>query len=314
MSRKFNLLCSVGALAALSACATAPTGLTGPTAGGPSSHTPQNYEVLASTAASSSALGGSTAIGESGTIGGWFGSLTSVSSSGSIAHDSGRLELDDGTYLFIDADGPDASGNVSDGAGGATGLVLPILSTTYTYVTDYGLTYTVNGTRYDVIGVAGIVTSAPDMPSGGSATYSGEAFASSLDATTVATSNDFYLYNGVSTVDVNFGAGTATVNLDAFTTKAGTGTQTFDQIQGTGIVISGAHFTGGTWVTMQGGVAVNAVGASVSTTSNGTFFGYDASISAPAEVGGVVSIVGSTDVITGLYIAGLTLPLAHVPN
>ena len=163
--------------------------------------------------------------------------------------------------------------------------------------------YTANGTDYFAAGVTGIMTAAPDMPSGGHATYTGDAYANSDDITTTAITNEFQLFDGVSTVVADFGAGTATVNLANFATRTGTGAQTFDQIQGSGIVISGAHFTGGTWVTMQGGVPVNAVGANVSSTSNGTFFGYDANISAPAEVGGVVSFVGSTGAITGVYIA-----------
>ena len=303
--RKFKLLCSVGAVAALSACAslpTAPSGPTGHTAGAPSTHIPQNYQTMTSVAAVTSTVGGSSAVRSDGPIGGWFGSMTSVSTSGSVVHDTGRIELDDGTYLFVDVNGPDALGNVSDGVAGATGtlgLGLPA----YTYVTEYHLTYNANGTWHEVNGVAGIVTSASDMPSGGTATYSGDAYAFSIDTTTTATTNNFGLQNGVSTVAVDFGAGTATVNLDTFTKITGTGAQTFDQIQGSGIVISGAHFTGGTWVTMLGGVPVDVVGANVSTTSNGTFFGYDANVSAPAEVGGVVSSVGSTGFVLGVYAA-----------
>lgn len=301
--RKFKLLCSVAAVAVLSACASVSTVPIGPTAGAPSTHIPQTYENLGSAAPTTSTLGGSTAVTALATIGGWLGGQTSVSASGSFDHGTGRLELDDGTYLFVDVDGPDAAGNVSDGAGGATGAVEAVLATTYTYVTDYELNYTTNGIDYYTLGVAGIVTSASDMPSAGSATYSGDAFANSLDTTTTVTTNDFNLFGGVSTVVADFGAGTATVNLGSFATKLGTGAQTFDQIQGSGIVISGAKFTGGTWVTMLNGNPVNAVGASISTTSNGTFFAYDPNISAPAEVGGVVTILGATDVITGVYIA-----------
>jgi hypothetical protein len=74
-----------------------------------------------------------------------------------------------------------------------------------------------------------------------------------------------------------------------------------DEMRGTGITISGAHFTGGSWVTMKGGSVVNVVGASPTSTSNGTFFGYDPSISAPAEVAGVVVLSGSTASLLGFY-------------
>ncbi len=101
-------------------------------------------------------------------------------------------------------------------------------------------------------GVIGIMTAAADMPSGGTATYTGEASAETLSLGAGTT----YDYNrGTSTVTANFGAGTVDVTLDAFTQiekrpfGAAPSTITaaaapLDQIHGSGLAINGTHFTG----------------------------------------------------------------------
>ena len=77
----------------------------------------------------------------------------------------------------------------------------------------------------------------------------------------------------------------------------------FDTVQGTGLTISGARFSGGSWVTIKGGVPVSVTGSNTTATANGTFFGYDPTISAPDELGGVFFINGGTAFITGVFIA-----------
>ena len=304
----------LAALAAVSACTTAPTAPTGPTGGAPSSHVPQSYQTRTSTAAITSTMGGSAIVGPLDSTTGQPISLTTVATAGSTTHNTGRLRLDDGTYLFIDPDGPDAFGNVTNGtATGTVGAAFTTDFSAYDYVFPYRLSYPTGGATASSamsIGVAGMITDGSDMPVAGSASYSGTALAQISNYAPANYVNDLYLDDGVSTVDVNFASGSATVNLANFARITGNGGATvtaaaaaIDQIQGTGLLISGAHFTGGSWVTMKGGSVVNVVGASQTSTGNGTFFGYDPSISAPDEVGGVVVIDGATAVVAGFYIA-----------
>jgi hypothetical protein len=298
------------AVATVTACTTA-VAPTGPTAGAPSSHTPQGYEVITSTAATTSTLGGSAIVAALDATSGSPVSIETVPTTGSTTHNTGRLELNDGTYLFIDIDGPDVNGGVSDGvAGGTVGPVFNTDFTGYDYVTTYALNYPGTPNNFISAGVAGIITNAADMPIAGSASYSGVAMAQLSHYATADYVNDLYLDDGVSTVDVDFASGSATVSLDGFTNITDDNGVTitaaaaaFDQIQGTGLVVSGAHITGGTWVTMSGGSVVNVVGAGQTGFGNGTFFGYDPSISAPDEVGGVVVFEGATANVIGIYIA-----------
>lgn len=300
------------AIASVSACSSAPTGLT---AGGPTpSHAPQNYETLTSTAAVTSTLGGSVLNGGIDPVTHAF--VVAVSSSpltGSLTHDTGSVTMNDGTYLFVDNNGPDINGNLADGTG-ATALYrlgdIGVSFGTYDYVDLVGMYYTIAGVNYGPIGVVGMITDSGDLPVAGSAAYMGEAFANwgAVGGTSVADQIKFE--NGASTVNVNFAASTAGVTLNNFSNISdGAGAVVsvvntpFDEVQGTGMAISGAHFSGGAWVTLKGGVVVNVVGAGVTTTSDGTFFGYDPSISAPDEVGGVAYIDGSTANVVGLYLA-----------
>jgi len=294
----------IPALLAVSACS--PTSPTGFSAGAPSEHTPQSYEKTSSTAASTSTLGGSASVLVALSGADTAESASSAAVTGSVTHDTGRIELDDGTYLFIDADGFDGSGNLSDGAG-ATGSRTDVsgasFAGSYDYVVPFLLRHKTTGRDHLTLGVAGLITASSDMPSGGSAVYTGESWAYGG-----AAGSEYGYGSGTSTVSVNFGAGTANVVMGGFSVhQSGTAVTAadapLDQIKGTGLVISGAHFTGGNWVTLKNGAVVNVVGAGAVTTSNGTFFGYDSSISGPDEVAGVVTSVSSTGFLSGVYIA-----------
>ena len=284
--------------------ATAPTVATGFDAGGPSTHVAQAYEVLTSAAASTSTLGGSAlSVSFASAISGANFSVVSVS--GALTHDTGRLEINDGTFLFVDADGISPLDEIDNGSG-ATGTIGGDFTGTYQYVMPYTLTYTVGSTVYAVAGVGGLIANGADMPSGGNASYTGEA---NVIQRPVSGGSSYTYNGGTSTVAVDFAAGTAGVTLGGFSNVTSNGTPVaasaapFDSVTGTGLVISGAQFTGGNWVTLKGGVVVNVTGASSTATSNGTFFGFDSSISAPDEVGGVFLIEGGTAVVTGAYIA-----------
>ncbi len=301
-----KLLFATAALGALSACASAPAPLV---AGAPSGHAAQSYETMASTAAVTSALGGSGFQLEY--VGGIYAGRNVRSSTGSLTHDTGRLEIDDGTYLFVDADGVDGSGNTSDGS--ATGSFYNLNTSAsahvYDYVTMETLVYGSGTNTYDRTGVLGIVTNAADLPVDGSATYTGDATLSSRALTAGSSTPRISVGRAVSTVNVDFAAGLVDIDISNFQRYTENGRSVsaasalIDQVTGTGMVINGAHFTGGAWVTFKGGVAVDLVGASATTTSDGTFFGYDPSISAPDEVGGVFLVQNGTGYVSGFYVA-----------
>jgi hypothetical protein len=295
------------AAAAVSACSS--SSIPGPIAGAPSSFVPRSYETLASSAEVTSELGGSALRWAAGAT-----TPVTVALSGSytgtgttIPNATGRVSINDGTYLFTYRQGVSASGSISSGA--AYGTLGDIrIPDTYAYVRAYKIHYPIGTAQGGFTGFAGVVTAQADMPSGGTASYTGVA---AVDRFLHNSATPEIIFDrGTSAVNVNFQAGTASVDLNSFSPrKAGSNAPVlavnipFDQITGTGLVISGRNFTGGNWVTYTGGVPVQVVGASQTASSNGTFFGYDSTISAPDEVAGVFIIDGSTHIITGRYIA-----------
>ncbi len=297
-----RLIPTVLAAATLSACA-ATTPLPRPTAGAPSSHAPQNYEPLASTVATRSTLGGSVLRWPAGST-----RPDSVSLTGDRVGDTGRTALNDGTYLFVYHHGTLPSGSVSDSAGAYGTYGDNRFAGTYDYVRTYNINYTTTTGAGGFTGFAGVITALSDTPNGGSASYSGEVAIDKFSNS--ATPDTVYFNRGTSTVNVDFAAGTVDVDLGSFlaytngdNTPITAAAAPFDQVTGTGMTISGAQFTGGSWVTLKGGVVQDVVGANRISNSNGTFFGYDPTISAPDEVAGVFVINGDTAIVTGRYIA-----------
>lgn len=308
--KKLPLL--VLAIASVAACSSAPVGLT---AGGPTpSHTPQTYETMASTAAVTSTLGGSVLNGGNDPV--THAQVVAITASpltGSLAHSTGSISINDGTYLFVDASGADIHGNLADGTGATAlfglGDIGPSFGT-YDYVKLVGMNYTKTGVNYVDLGLVGVVTESTDLPVSGNASYTGQAFSQETTPSGATFTLHSLFENGTSTINVNFAAGTADVTLNNFAKITdGVGAvipvaiAPYDELRGTGMVISGAHFNGGAWVTVKGGAVVNVVGAGATSTSHGTFFGYDPNISAPDEVGGVVYIDGSSANVVGLYLA-----------
>lgn len=298
-----RLIPTVLAVATLSACAsTAP--LTRPTAGAPSSHAPQNYEPLASTVATRSTLGGSVLRWPVGSA-----RQEPVSLTGDRVGDTGRTKLNDGVYLFVYKHGVNTIGNVVDLAGAYGTFGDNRFSGTYDYVRPYNIRYTTTAGTGGFTGFAGVITDLSDTPNAGNASYSGNVFIDKYDqggtnATTVRYTR------GTSTIDVDFSAGTANVDLHSFlAVENGFGipilpaSAPFDQVKGTGMTINGAQFTGGYWATYKGGNWIDIVGTNPTSNSSSTFFGYDPTISAPDEVAGVFVINGDTAIVTGQYIA-----------
>lgn len=256
------------------------------------------YETLNSTAAKTSTLAG-TAIQSNNTT----GAVTRVDTTGSLTHDTGAMTVNDGTYTLTDADGFDGAGVLNDGAGGTlTSDGTQGFSGTYDYVAAYEQNYTSGGTGYSSVGIGGVATSAGDVPTAGSATYTGEAAGQIVTATTGTDLN-----SGTSTVTADFANGTVDVTMTGFSAvNQATGAATvapIDTITATGMTIAGNAFSGGTITTSNGGAAVDVTGASTTKSAGGNFFGYDATISAPDETGGVILLQGLGGTVAAGFIA-----------
>ena len=274
----------IGCAALLSAC-----GGGGGGDGGGSAPAP-TYQTFSSGAAASSTLSGAALL-ETAT------SRETRAVSGTYNHATNGLTLSDGTYTLVDSDGPNAAGNYTDGNASHRAFV----NTTgnYEYVRVYIQSYNSGGTPHDVTGYYGIATRPGDVPTAGSATYTGNSFG------VIANSTVDQVFQGSSTVSADFGAGTVDVTMTGFTaTDNATSAPVapaVDTIAMTGMSVSGNSFSGGTLSTTTGGAPVDLTGTNTVTQAQGHFYGYDASISGPDEVGGLVYSEGDTGVIAGFY-------------
>jgi len=253
------------------------------------------YQPLSSTAATSNDFGGvGTQTNNANS------SISVTTSSGTIQHDTGALNYNDGSYNLVDADGF-SGGVASDGVGGTLSQTTGQYTGVYQYVMPVTFSYTVAGVAYTTQGFAGIATEAAHVPVSGSATYAGEATGS------IAATSGFYdLSGGVSAISVDFGAGTAGVTLNGFTATDALGasaTAPLDTVQITGMTIAGNSFTGGALTTLLSGATVDISGANTTINSQGMFFGWDSTTNTPAEVAGVTAIVGDDGILLFSYIA-----------
>jgi len=159
--------------------------------------------------------------------------------SGSLTHNTGETELDDGTYTLSDADGFSAGGALSDGTSTLLTGAAQGFARRYSYARAYTQSYAVGGTDYDVQGVIGIATLEADMPTSGRATWTGEA--TGTFTTPNETAN---LTNGTASVTAAFGAGRISARLSGFDAQdATTGRRTstgFNAVEVNGMQISGA--------------------------------------------------------------------------
>lgn len=227
--------------------------------------------------------------------------LETVKLSGSTTHNTGDTTLSDGTYTLRDRDGFNGTDTLTDGTSTITAHRTAIKGS-YEYATGFSQSYRSGGRSYDVEGLGGVVTNAADMPKSGTATYTGGAL-----AVVVANSSAYDLENGSSSVTANFGSNTVNVTLNGFTAKdqvtGAATTAPIDTISATGMRISGNGFEGGTVQTTNGGTAVNITGSGTTSSAQGNFFGYDASASAPDEVGGIIRQQGNDGLVRAIFIA-----------
>lgn len=298
MQKSLIILTATSAFALLSACSGG--GGSVPVGGGGGGTTPPpgptpSYETLDSTADATSTLGG-VALRSTNT------DFDLVATTGSLTHDTGETTLSDGSGSLTDPDGLDANGQLTDGGSTVTVDDGQLFTGSYEYVRAYQQSYSSGGTNFDATGIDGIVTDAGDVPTSGTATYSGEAI-----GVVIAGNEGYDLENGSSTVTADFGAGTVDATMTGFTARdhatGNTATAPIDTIAATGMTIAGNGFSGGTVTTTNSGTAVNVTGANTTTAAQGAFFGYDAAASAPDEVGGMVLQQGDDGIVAGAFIA-----------
>lgn len=257
------------------------------------------YQALDSSADVTSDLAGSAVRTNGGNA-----TLSVTSVTGTLKHDTGATTLNDGTFTLTDPDG--AQNNVlSDGSGGTSTRGALGFTGTYESVVDYRTTYTQGGTTFDSIGVGGVVTRTQDMPSSGTATYTGEAV-----GTLVTGTQGFDLRSGTSTVTARFGSGTSgtvDVTMNGFTVRdqasGATNNAPLDTVAVNGMTISGNGFSGGTLETSLNGSPVNVTGTNTSHLAQGNFFGFETGPSEPDEVGGSLLVRGDSGRVVTTFIA-----------
>lgn len=227
------------------------------------------------------------------------GELQMLILSGSKDHNAGPTTVTDGKYILADKDGFNGFGTISDGH---SNLSIQAMPYNFVSLAVFDQSYSVGDVGYNSTGIIGIITEPSDVPTSGLAMYSGQAEA------LIVTSSQGYALQGKSTVEAEFSAsGKVQVTLDGFTaTDLTTGTMTLapiDTISVTDMVISENRFSEGFITTSSGGAPLSVTGANTSAVAEGAFFGYDANIGAPDEVGGMVLIEGEDGIIVSSFVA-----------
>lgn len=212
---------------------------------------------------------------------------------------TGAIVVTDTRAFVIDTDGPSFSG--SSMYFGTTDVDSPIGSFGYS---AQGMGSAVNydyarlfywsaddsdGNSFVGQTISGISTDSSEVPSSGSATFSGNAL------NVILTNSGESYRRGPSTVDVNFGSGLVDVS------NSSGGDSRFDSVDATGMEISGNHFSGGSVVLMKNGSDITeaVTGGALGTDAAGFFFGPGTSL----EIGGVVTVGGTDIAVTSFFLA-----------
>ena len=266
------------------------------------------YQNLNSTAAATSVLGGD-AIRLNNTTPG----ISLVTNSGTLTHNTKKHTFNDGKITLTDNDGFDAATlpKLVDATNATLIISSPTtadsgITGTYEYVRLYEVDYNdpVSGDAIENVGHFGVVTGTADVPSTGTATYTGGA-AGIVENVNTGLSLDLF---GTSTVAVDFGAKTVVASINGITAKTTTATPVaaptpVDSITATNMTITGNQFDGGAIISSLNGVAVDLTGTGSVSSTQGTFFGYDTASSIPDEVAGIILKVGNTGHVAMNYIS-----------
>lgn len=227
----------------------------------------------------------------------------SVDLTGTFANKTGALVLENGTYEFRADTSGAASDTYVDGAKTGTLTVLnadSIRTDGSAHMVD--MFYVQDGVSYNALGIVGVSTAAADIPSTGTASFTGRVAGSA-----VTTAQGVDIVDGSSKIDVNFGTtGTVNVTLDSFTFQDQStgviGSGPFDKIVITGMTLQNAGFADGAVQVSKSGADVDLTGANTTTASDGGFFGYDIDTGQPDAAGGILLLQGDDGYLTTTYL------------
>ena len=227
----------------------------------------------------------------------------SVDLTGTFANKTGALVLENGTYEFRADTSGAASDTYVDGAKTGTLTVLnadSIRTDGSAHMVD--MFYVQDGVSYNALGIVGVSTAAADIPSTGTASFTGRVAGSA-----VTTAQGVDIVDGSSKIDVNFGTtGTVNVTLDSFTFQDQStgviGSGPFDKIVITGMTLQNAGFADGAILISKSGSTVNLTGTNTTAASVGEFFGYDLDTGHPEAAGGILLLQGDDGYLTTTYL------------
>lgn len=205
-----------------------------------------------------------------------------------IGTEQNGLSADFDGYAFDADSGFENGAAVEDG--NSIGLLTEIDLPTQTDLRLFDGAYD-DGTGVIAIyyGISGVELTG-DLPSSGSATWTGDGFAE--------------LVTGSGTTD--FGVGAATVTATFPGTLSATLVGLSGQIDGVtldSLSITGDRFSGSSVVTSNGGLAVNIVGANAVGNADGIFSGTQTATGVPDEVGGLFTLTGDDATLIGGFVA-----------
>ncbi|NRB01090.1 MAG: hypothetical protein HRU32_14990 [Rhodobacteraceae bacterium] len=200
--------------------------------------------------------------------------------------------------LIVDNDG--ISGNQwSDGST----TVTQINSAPFTGQYDFFVPVTVNSGGFATPYLIGVVSRAQDLPSGGTASFTGQSLVTAI-LSGAGTGGSSFEAMGEVTLTANFAANTVSAVMSSLT---GSGA-TFDSVEIGNMVIQNsggdavfASGAGTTFAASNGGGAVDPIGTVSDIQATGAFFGGDAQ--GPLEAGGTFNVVGADGQVFGVFAA-----------
>ncbi|MEM8979589.1 MAG: hypothetical protein AAGD04_08900 [Pseudomonadota bacterium] len=231
-------------------------------------------------------------------IGGFFTIITTPSASevikgtGALDRAANTLTASAGVISITDAPDPDLDGIYLDGQT-QVAVTLPGQPLRTEFAALVALT---DGTNL-VRGIAGLPTNASDMPSSGTAIYTG-GFAAEVFENDVLIEN----YAGGLVASADFAAAAPTVDL-SMVVNASTGTTfNLESINITGMEIVDNAFTGGTIAYVANGAPSQPTGTENTLAASGAFFGLNTGSLLPSDIGGVFNDQGDGVVVDGAFL------------
>lgn len=224
-----------------------------------------------------------------------------VSGSGSQNRTTRSITVQTDGHSMTDPDGADSQDQATNSAGDLVTFRMDEFSGNYDYVMP-AIFEPSSNLNVEYHGFLGVTTAVSDIPTSGTASYTGEALLN-IDDTSGNLGRDYYLENGTAQLDVDFsGNGSADLTMSGFTATSGFNnvvTAPFDTYKVTGMGISGSEFSGGTTQLLANGTVVTPIGNISSQGAEGVFYAYDNNLSAPDEAAGVVVLIGADAQVFG---------------